>query len=67
MGSLGMRELIVILLAALLMFGAKRPRSVGSDLGSAVRGFKNAVNEGNQEPNDSAKEIRSEERCDAAA
>jgi len=36
-----MRELVVILLVVLVVFGAKKLRSVGSDLGAAVRGFKN--------------------------
>ena len=66
MGGLGMRELIVILLVVLVIFGAKRLRSVGSDLGSAVRGFKNAVNENNEEENDSVKQLRAEARSDAA-
>jgi len=34
MGGLGMRELVVILLVVLVVFGAKKLRSVGSDLGA---------------------------------
>jgi sec-independent protein translocase protein TatA len=34
-----------------VLFGAKKLRSVGSDLGSAVRGFKKAMNDGEDEQN----------------
>ena len=40
------RMLIVVLLIALVIFGTKRLRSIGSDLGAAVKGFKSAINEG---------------------
>jgi len=40
---------LIILVIALVLFGAKKLRTVGSDLGSAVRGFKKAVNEGDEE------------------
>ena len=38
-------QLVIVLLIVLLLFGAKRLRNVGSDLGSAVKGFKKAVSE----------------------
>ncbi len=38
-------QLVIILSIVLLLFGAKRLRNVGSDLGSAVKGFKKAVSE----------------------
>lgn len=38
-------QLLIILVIVLLLFGAKRLRNIGSDLGSAVKGFKNAMNE----------------------
>ena len=38
--------LIVVLLIALVIFGTKRLRSIGSDLGAAVKGFKSAITEG---------------------
>ena len=47
--GIGFRELLIILVIALILFGAKKLRNVGSDLGAAVRGFKKAVNEGDDE------------------
>ena len=47
--GIGMRELLIILLVVLVVFGAKKLRTVGSDLGAAVRGFKKAMNEGEDE------------------
>jgi len=43
------KMLLIILAIALLVFGTKRLRSIGSDLGSAVRGFKLAIGEGESE------------------
>jgi sec-independent protein translocase protein TatA len=47
--GIGMRELVVILLVVLVVFGAKKLRTIGSDLGAAVRGFKKSMNEGEDE------------------
>ena len=44
-----MKELLIILVVALVVFGAKRLRSVGEDLGHAVRGFKKAMSQGELE------------------
>ncbi len=59
--GIGMRELIVILLVCLVVFGAKKLRTVGSDLGHAVRGFKKAMNDGeNEDTTTPPKQIRSD-------
>ena len=42
-------QLLIILVIVLLVFGAKKLKSLGSDLGGAVKGFKEAVNEGEKE------------------
>ena len=42
MFGLGMPELVVILVIALLVFGAGRLPEIGSSLGKAIRGFKEA-------------------------
>lgn len=43
-------QLLIILLIVLLLFGAKRLRNVGGDLGSAVKGFKKAMSEDEDKP-----------------
>jgi sec-independent protein translocase protein TatA len=55
-----MRELVIILVVVLLIFGTKKLSSIGSDLGAAVRGFKKAVNDGEDEQSSPPKQIRSE-------
>ena len=44
--GIGFRELLVILAIALLIFGGKKLRTMGSDLGSAVRSFRKSFSEG---------------------
>ena len=58
--GIGMRELLIILLVVLVMFGARKLRTVGSDLGAAVRGFKKAMNEGEDEQSAQQKQLRSD-------
>jgi sec-independent protein translocase protein TatA len=55
--GIGMKELLVILVVVLLIFGAKKLKTIGSDLGSAVRGFKKAMSDGEDE---GVKQIRNE-------
>lgn len=42
-------SLILILLIVMLLFGTKRLRSLGEDLGSALQGFKKGMREANDE------------------
>ncbi len=58
--GIGMRELVVILLVVLVVFGAKKLRTIGSDLGAAVRGFKKSMNEGEEEERTPPPQIRSD-------
>jgi len=41
--GIGFKELLLILLVVLLIFGAGRLKNIGSDLGEAIRGFRQAV------------------------
>ena len=43
--SFGVTELIIILVIVLLLFGTTKLKSIGSDLGSAIKGFRNAVSD----------------------
>ena len=42
-------QLLIILAIVLVLFGAKRLRNVGSDLGGAIKGFKQSMREGEDE------------------
>lgn len=39
----GVSELLILLLIVALLFGTKKLRGLGSDVGSAVKGFKSAI------------------------
>ena len=39
----GVKELVIILVIVLILFGSKRLKNLGSDLGSAIKGFKKSV------------------------
>lgn len=46
--NIGPWQLLIILVIVLAIFGTKRLRSLGSDLGSAVKGFRSAMNDAEQ-------------------
>ena len=58
MGPIGFKELVVILIVVLLIFGAKKLKTIGSDLGAAVRGFKKSMNDGDAE--ESVKQLKAD-------
>ena len=43
MGGISIWQLLIVLVIVVLLFGTKRLKSIGSDLGGAVKGFKKAV------------------------
>jgi sec-independent protein translocase protein TatA len=49
MGSLSIWHWLIVLLIVALVFGTKKLGSIGHDLGNAVRGFKKAMNENDQD------------------
>ena len=50
MGSFSIWHWLIVLLIVALVFGTKKLRNMGSDLGGAVKGFKDGVREANDEP-----------------
>ena len=58
MGNLGFKELLLILVVVLVVFGAKKLKTIGSDLGSAVRGFKKSMSEGDAD--ESVKQLKAD-------
>lgn len=45
LGGISIWQLLIVLGIIILIFGTKKLRNVGTDLGGAVKGFKQAVNE----------------------
>ena len=45
LGGIGIWQLLIVLVIIMLLFGTKKLKNLGSDLGSAIKGFKNAVSD----------------------
>ena len=48
-GGISIWQLLIILVVVLLIFGSGKLKSIGSDLGSSIKGFKKAVKEDAEE------------------
>ena len=55
LSNIGPVQLLIILLIVLAIFGTKKLRSLGSDLGGAVKGFRSAVADADKEEDSSGK------------
>ncbi|WP_374339361.1 Sec-independent protein translocase subunit TatA [Leeia sp.] len=65
-GFLSIQHLLILLVIVVLVFGTKKLRNVGQDLGSAVKGFKDGVKgEGEAEAKPETKAI--EQKDDSKA
>ena len=63
LGGISIWQLAIVLLIVVLIFGTKRLKSIGSDLGGAIKGFKKAVDD--DKPNDQAQKILDSDDQDA--
>jgi sec-independent protein translocase protein TatA len=50
MGSFSIWHWLIVLVIVLLVFGTKKLRNMGSDLGGAVKGFKDGLHDGAAKP-----------------
>jgi sec-independent protein translocase protein TatA len=50
MGSLSIWHWLIVLLVVVMVFGTKKLKNVGSDLGAAVKGFKDGMKDGADAP-----------------
>ena len=57
MGMPGPFELIIILVIVVLIFGGKRLKNIGSDLGGAIKGFKKSMDDSGTEKNQSNEDV----------
>ncbi len=56
MGTWSIWHWLIVLVIVMLVFGTKKLRNIGQDLGGAVKGFKDGVKEGTQDAS-SAKQV----------
>jgi sec-independent protein translocase protein TatA len=58
-GGISVTQLLILLVIVMLVFGTKRLRNIGSDLGSAVKGFRKGIED---EPEDKEPEDKEPEK-----
>ena len=58
-------QLAIVLVIVVLIFGTKRLKSIGSDLGGAIKGFKKAVDIDENKPSDDAQKRVESDEADA--
>jgi sec-independent protein translocase protein TatA len=63
MGGLSLWHWLIVLVVVVLIFGTKRLRNVGQDLGEAIKGFKKGMHDDARPP----AELRDESRRDEPA
>lgn len=56
LGGIGIWQLVIILVIVVMLFGTKKLRNLGSDLGGALKGFKSAMKDDNAKDKDEEEE-----------
>jgi len=46
LGGIGIWQLLIILVIIMMVFGTKKLKNLGTDLGGAIKGFKSALDDG---------------------
>ena len=65
MGSFSIWHWLIVLLIVMLVFGTKKLRNMGQDLGGAVKGFKEGIKEADTDADAEKKKLASEKTIDA--
>ena len=65
-GNISIWQLLILLLIVVLVFGTKRLRSLGTDLGGAIRGFRKGMEE-DDDKQDTAEKLESAEAQETPA
>ena len=60
----GIKELLVVLVIVILLFGTKKLKNIGSDLGGALKGFRKSIDDGDQDESATAELQQSESASD---
>lgn len=67
MGSFSIWHWLIVLVIVVLVFGTKKLKNIGADLGGAVKGFKDGVKDGSTTPDAAAvtQQVTAEKSSDA--
>jgi sec-independent protein translocase protein TatA len=57
LGGISMWQLLIVLLIVVVIFGTARLRSIGGDLGGAVKGFRKAMSDAENDVDEPAKKL----------
>ncbi len=55
--GIGIWQLLIVLVIVLLLFGTKRLKNIGSDLGGAIKGFKKSMNHAENETSEKMEKL----------
>ncbi len=61
-GGISVWQLLIILAIVVMLFGTKRLRTLGTDLGSAVKGFRKSMSDEESKPEESSPETPSDDK-----
>lgn len=65
LGGISIWQLLIVLGIIILIFGTKKIRNLGGDLGGAIKGFKQAVNDEDDKQASSQQRVSHEEKRDS--
>jgi sec-independent protein translocase protein TatA len=65
LGGIGIWQLVIILVIVVMLFGTKKLRNLGSDLGGALKGFKSAMKDDNAKESDDEEDDSVKKTTDA--
>lgn len=67
LGGISIWQLLIILVIVALIFGTKKLRGIGGDLGGAVKGFKKAINDDSDDDAQKTEKVDQEQAEKTAA
>lgn len=60
LGGISLWQLLILLVIVVLLFGTKRLRNLGSDLGSAIRDFRSGLSDGDKDKSEESERIEAD-------
>ena len=67
MGNIGIWQLLIVAVIVVLLFGTKKLLNMGGDLGSAVKGFKNAISDDKNDDKNKEESDKKEQASESIA